>query len=176
MMADPLQNFRFIVTLDKADAYLPARQAAQLPLVAPGEFREAKGLGAELEVMGYPEGGTNGFVYQLPVRHSWSRITLLRGVVKDPVLWRWYKTGLTQSLGARRDGSILMLTPGGAKVMAWNFKAGIAVKWGGPDLNAMESAVAMESLEIAHHGLTMTTIGGTIDVGAVVDAVVGFFK
>ncbi len=50
------------------------------------------------------------------------------------------------------------------------------MKWGGPDLNAMESAVAMESLEIAHHGLTMTTIGGTIDVGAVVDAVVGFFK
>ena len=38
------------------------------------------------------------------------------------------------------------------------------------------SAVALESLEIAHHGLTMTTIGGTIDVGVVVDAVVGFFK
>lgn len=176
MMPDPVQGFRFIVTLDKADAYLPPAQAAILPLVAAGEFREAKGLGADLEVMGYAEGGTNSFVHQLPVRHSWSRITLMRGVVKDPLLWRWYKTGLTQSLGARRDGSILLLDPAGAKVMAWNFKAGIAVKWGGPDLNAMENAVAMESLEIAHHGLTMTTMGGTIDIGAIVDTVVGFFK
>ena len=176
MMADPIQGFRFIVTLDKADAYLPAAQAARLPLVAPGEFREAKGLGAELEVMGYAEGGNNGFVHQLPVRHSWTRIVLQRGVVRDPVLWGWYQAGLTQSLGARRDGSILLLNPAGGKLMAWNFKGGIAAKWGGPELNAMENTIALESLEIAHHGLTHTNIGATIDVGAVVDTVVGMFR
>jgi phage tail-like protein len=179
MMPDPVPAFRFVVTLDRADAYLPPSQAARLQIVAPGEFREAKGLGADLEVMAYPEGGNNRFVHQLPVRHSWSRIVLQRGVVKDPVLWNWYESGLTQSLGARRDGSILLLRPDGKKLMAWNFKGGIAVKWSGPDLNAMENAVAIESLEIAHHGLTRVPSRGTLDIGemagAVVDAVEGLF-
>jgi phage tail-like protein len=175
MMPDPYTGFRFIVTLDKADAYLPAAQSALLPLVAPGEFREAKGLGAELEVMAYPEGGVNDFVHQLPVRHSWSRIVLQRGVVKNSVLWNWYQAGLAQALGARRDGSILMLTPNGDKAMSWHFKAGIAAKWNGPEFNAMESSIALESLEIAHHGLTVGVFGETLDVGAIIDTVAGFF-
>ena len=40
--------------------------------------------GGDLEVMPYPEGGANGYAHQLPVRHSWSRITLRRGIVSDP--------------------------------------------------------------------------------------------
>jgi phage tail-like protein len=175
MMPDPFTSFSFVVTLDKADAYLPPAQAALLPLVAPGEFREAKGLGAELEVMPYHEGGFNDFVHQLPVRHSWSRIVLQRGVVKNSVLWRWYQAGLAQSLGARRDGSILLLAPNGDRAMSWHFTGGIAVKWNGPEFNAMESAIALESLEIAHHGLTAGVFGETLDIGAIVDTVGKFF-
>ncbi|MDJ0653688.1 MAG: phage tail protein [Xanthomonadales bacterium] len=174
-MADPVPGFRFLVTLDNADAYLPSAQAALLPEIAPGEFKEAKGLGADLEVMGYPEGGVNDFVHQLPVRHSWNRIVLNRGVVKDLVLWQWYQAGLTQSLGARRDGSVILLNEAGESLMAWDFKGGIAAKWTGPELNAMENAIAIETLEIAHQGLNLNVMGGTLDVGAVVDAVVGFF-
>src|SRR5947209_4720943 len=103
-MDDPLTSYRFFVTLDAGDAYLPAAQARLLPLVAAGEFSEVKGLGAELEVMPYPEGGVNDTVHQLPVRHSWGRITLSRGIVRDSSLWTWYLAGLTQSLGARRNG------------------------------------------------------------------------
>lgn len=174
MMSNPLPAFRFIVTLDPADAYLPAAQAALLPAVAEGEFRQAKGLGAELEVMSYAEGGVNDFVRQLPVRHSWSRITLQRGVVTGPALWTWYQAGLSQSLGARRDGSITLMSAAGERVMAWDFQGGLAAKWQGPELDAMDSTVALESLEIAHQGLSLNTIGATLDVGAVVDAVIDF--
>jgi hypothetical protein len=72
----PLPAFTFVVTLNRADAYLPAAQAALVSLVALGEFCYAGGLGAELEVMAHPEGGRNDFVHQLPVRHSWNRIVL----------------------------------------------------------------------------------------------------
>jgi phage tail-like protein len=149
----PLPSYRFIVTLDPADAYLPPAQALLLPLFIGGAFQEAKGLGADLEVMAYAEGGQNDFVHQLPVRHSWNRISLRRGVVREPGLWFWYQAGLNQSLGARRDGAILLLTPLGTPAIAWTFRAGIAVKWTGPELNAMQNAVAIEGLEIAHHGL-----------------------
>ncbi|HEX5736453.1 MAG TPA: phage tail protein [Blastocatellia bacterium] len=153
MIEDPLPSYRFIVTLDPADAYLPPAQAAQVSLVAPAEFQEVRGLGADLEVMPYQEGGVNDFVHQLPVRHSWSRISLKRGVVRDMGLWFWYQAGLTQSLGARRDGAILLLTSSGVPAIAWVFRAGIAVKWTGPELSAMQSGVAIEGLEIAHHGI-----------------------
>ena len=173
-MTDLLPTFRFFVTLDAADAHLPARQARLLPKVAAGAFQSATGLGADLEVLAYPEGGINDFVHQLPVRHSWSRITLKQGFVRDPILWQWYRVGLTQSLGARRDGSIVLLDHAGTRVMAWEFRGGLAAKWVGPDMNAMESGVVTESLEIVHQGLTLA--GGTFDLGKAIDTVVGVFS
>lgn len=153
MIEDPLPGFRFLVTLDPADAYLPPAQALLVTLVAAGQFRDVTGLGAELEVMGYAEGGRNDYIHQLPVRHAWNRIVLTRGVVRDPGLWFWYLAGLTRSLGARRDGAILLLTPSGIPAIAWTFRAGLAAKWTGPELKATDDAIAVESIEIAHHGL-----------------------
>jgi len=154
MIESPLPAYRFIVTLDPADAYLPPLQSQLVTLVAGGAFQEVKGLGGDLEVLPYAEGGVNDYTHQLPVRHSWTRLSLRRGLIRDAVLFEWYRAGLTQSLGARRDGTIIMMTPDGTPAMSWTFRAGIAVKWQGPELNAMQSAVAIEGLEIAHHGLT----------------------
>ena len=153
MIEDPLPSYRFIVTLDPADAHLPPQQAAQLPLVPNGSFQEVRGLGGDLEVTAYPEGGANGYTHQLPLRHSWTRITLKRGVVREPALWWWYQQGLTNSLGARRDGAIILMTPAGTPAVSWCFYGGLAAKWVGPDLTAGQNAVAVETLEIAHEGL-----------------------
>lgn len=150
---DPLPKFHFVVTLDPGDAYLPAAQAALVPLVAGAAFQEVTGLGAQLEVVAYAEGGRNDSVHQLPLRHSWNRLTLRRGLILDPGLWSWYQAGLTGSLGARRDGAVLLLDAGGTPAVSWAFHAGIAAKWTGPDLHAEQNAVAVEALEIAHEGL-----------------------
>jgi phage tail-like protein len=154
MPENPMPGYRFVITLDAGDAYLPPAQAQLVPLVAAGAFHEVSGLGAELEVTAYPEGGVNDHVHQLPVRHTWGRITLRRGVVRDPGLWTWYEAGLSNSLGARRDGVVMLLSESGAPAVAWSFRAGLAAKWTGPELNAGQDAVAIESLEIAHEGLT----------------------
>lgn len=153
-MTDPLLKYRFIVTLDPGDAYLPPAQALLLPLVAAGAFQEVTGLGGQLEVVTYAEGGRNDSVHQLPLRHSWNRITLKVGVVRDRVLWTWYQAGLADSLGARRDGAVIVLGTDGAPAMAWAFHGGLAAKWSGPDLHGEQNAVAIEQLEIAHEGLT----------------------
>jgi phage tail-like protein len=153
MAEDPIPSYKFVVTLLPGDAYLPPAQAALLSLIAPSEFAEVKGLGADLEVTSYPEGGVNDHVHQLPVRHSWNRISLRRGIVRSVGLWSWYVAGLTQSLGARRDGCVILMTPSGTMAMSWLFHAGLAAKWSGPELNASQNAVAIEGLEIAHEGL-----------------------
>jgi len=154
VIEDPLPSYRFLVTLQPGDAYLPPAQAILFPALAGGEFQEVKGLGADLEVTSYPEGGVNDHVHLLPVRHTWGRISLRRGVIRDVGLWTWYIAGLSQSLGARRDGAVILLTPAGTLAMSWTFRAGLAAKWVGPELNAMQNAVAVEALEIAHEGLT----------------------
>lgn len=157
-MERPLPAYAFFVTLDPADAYLPFLQVQLVPHVAVGAFQEVRGLGADLEVLAHPEGGTNDFVHQLPVRHSWTRITLRGGVVRGSSLFDWYRAGLGHSLGARRDGSIVLMTPAGVPAMAWTFRAGMAVKWTGPDLDAMQNAIAIEAIEIAHHGIEQVAL------------------
>jgi len=157
---DPFPSYNFVVTLDAADAYLPKVQAALVLPVALGAFKEVKGLGSEMEVTPYREGGVNDFVRQLPGSHSWGRITLSRGITRAPGLWEWYQAGLILSLGARRDGCIMLRHPDGSPAVAWTFRAGLAAKWTGPSLSAMESAVAIEALEIAHEGLLQVQVFG----------------
>ena len=159
MPENPLPGYRFVVTLDAGDAYLPPAQRELVVLMAAGAFQQVSGLSGELEVLPYPEGGRNDFVHQLPVRHSWGRITMRRGVVRDPGLWTWYEAGLTQSLGARRGGTVLQLTPDGSPAVAWAFQAGLAAKWTGPEMHAEQDAVAVESIEIVHQGLTRVLQG-----------------
>ena len=150
---DPLPKYRFIVTLDPGDAYLPPAQAALVSLSANGAFQEVTGLGAQLEVTSYAEGGRNDSVHQLPLRHSWNRLTLRRGLILDPGLWAWYQAGLSGSLGARRDGAVLLLDASGVPAISWAFHGGLAAKWTGPDLHGEQNAIAIEALEIAHEGL-----------------------
>lgn len=158
-MSELLGGYNFVVTLDPGDAYLPPAQARLVPLIAVGAFQDVKGLGADLEVLAYAEGGVNDHVHQLPVRHTWSRISLRHGVARDSELWSWYQAGLSGSLGARRDGCVMLLTAAGVPAIAWVFRAGLAAKWQGPEFNAMQGAVALEGLEIAHEGLRQIPLG-----------------
>ena len=156
----PFGAFNFFVSLDPTDAYLPPAQALLIPIMAVGAFAEVKGLGGDLEVLPYAEGGVNDHVHQLPVRHTWSRLTLRRGVVRDMALWLWYQAGLTRSLGARRDGAVVLMNDAGEPVMTWVFFGGLASKWIGPELNASQSQVAIDGLEIAHEGLQAVPLPG----------------
>ena len=157
-MTDPYTSFRFHVSLDVADPYIPGRQAAQVPDVFTAGFHEVTGLSGQLEVMSYPEGGQTSYVHQLPVRHSWSNLTVKRGITENQDLWLWYQAGLHRSLGARRNGTITLLSPSGTPRVAWRFYGGLAVKWDGPALNASQSAVAIEAIEIAHEGILQVQI------------------
>lgn len=160
-MTDVLNTFRFRVVLDPIDAAVPRELAGAVlgaaldGFDALGAFQTCSGLGGELEVTSYPEGGRNDYTHQLPVRHSWGRITLTKGISIDPGLFAWYEAGLFGSLGARRDGAIVMFTSLSPLLpaMTWTFTGGLAAKWSGPSFDAEQSGLAIESLEIAHQGI-----------------------
>jgi phage tail-like protein len=158
-VSHPLPGYRFLVSLDPVAAYRPPSSPTDPGIVVAGAFSDVTGLTGELEVLAHPEGGQNAFVHQLPVRHTWGRVTLKKGVVRDRSLWDWFNEGLSGSLGARRDGAVILHTPDGEPAVAWEFRAALAAKWVGPDLSAREGAVAIEALEFVHEGLRQTLLG-----------------
>lgn len=154
MEQDDIQNaYRFLVLLDPTDAFIPRELAIMALELAPGAFQRCTGLGGELEVTTYAEGGRNDYVHQLPVRHSWKPITLTKGIARDSSLFAWYEAGLYGSLGARRDGAIVMINSLGIPSMVWTFTGGLAANWTGPEFDAQQDGLALESLEIKHEGV-----------------------
>ena len=52
-------------------------------------------------------------------------------------------------------------TSSARRQLAWGWRRGLPLKWTGATMNAQQSQVAIEQLEIAHEGLTMVTGGST---------------
>lgn len=141
-------------TGSRTDPFLAFRFEVRLDDLAVGGFSECSGLALETEVQDYPEGGLNGTLHRFPGRTRQTNLVLKRGIV-DRVLWDWYFR-LTQGTVELRNGSVAVLDPSGGEVVAeWQFRGAFPCKWQGPDLNAAQSSVAVETLEICHQGLEL---------------------
>ena len=117
-----------------------------------GDFHTCSGMGAQVELETYAEGGNNAFTWQLPGRVTWSNITLSRPVTADSTkLVNW----LYQTLERIRpmDGEIVALRPDGTPIVSWQLLGIVPVSWQGPSFDPADSVPAVETLEIAHHGL-----------------------
>lgn len=123
-----------------------------------GGFSEVSGLESQVEVEEYREGGVNGFVHKLPGRTSHANLVLSHGLTSVSTLWNWY---YNTTLGAiqRRNGTIMLLDPRQIPVMWWNFRNALPVRWSGPTFTATSDEVAVESIELAHEGLTKPLLG-----------------
>ena len=134
---DPFVAFRFEITMD------------DMPVAG---FSECSGLQMEIEVKDYAEGGRNDYLLKFPGRAKQSNLVLKRGII-DRSLWDWYAE-LAAGATSLRGGTIVVRDPGGDEaVMEWQFQRAFPVKMQGPDLNAGQSSVAVETLELCHQGL-----------------------
>jgi phage tail-like protein len=130
------------------------RRAPPKPQAPVAGFSECSGLELALDIEEYKEGGNNGTVLRFPTRAKWTNLRLKRGIALSDDLWQWHY-GFVQGTGTRRDGVVTLLDEQHNPVKAWSFKRGIPVKWTGPTLNATQSQVAFEEIEIAHEGMTL---------------------
>jgi phage tail-like protein len=155
---DPLPNYNFLITLFDSGGLLGGAVSAATGLLL-GGFTECRGLESGLEVETYFEGGVNDRVLRFPTRTSYPNITLSRGVGLGEDLWLWHE-GYVKGQGTRRDGLIVLQDTLGLPIKTWSFSNGLPVRWTGPAFNAQESAVAVESLEIAHEKLELVASPG----------------
>lgn len=151
---DPLPSYNFYITLLDSSNLVGTIISAVANFAVAG-FSECSGLDANLEIFDYKEGGQNGFVHKFITRASHSNITLKHGVVyQGDDLWKWHYAWV-QGGGTRKDGLITLMDEGRNPLKVWKFKRALPVKWVGPSLNATQSNIAIESLEIAHEGLQL---------------------
>jgi phage tail-like protein len=125
-------------------------------------FTECSGLEMSTEVFEYQEGGLNEYVHKFPGRTKVSNVTLKRGFATSNELFDWYKKMEedVNDLGGKgfdfRQVTITLYSSADrdAKV-SWTLDKAFPVKWSGPAFKTDEAAVAIESLEFAHHGITV---------------------
>jgi phage tail-like protein len=79
-----------------------------------------------------------------------------RGMTSDLSLWNWMRETL-ESQVSRRNMSVVLLNEAGEEVIRFNFRDAWPAKWSGPDLNGEGNGVAIETLEIAHEGLSIAS-------------------
>jgi phage tail-like protein len=117
-----------------------------------GAFHTCSGLGAQVEMEQYAEGGNNGFAWQLPGRITWTNITLTRPVTKDTTkIARWLNEIIQRV--EPKDGEIVALKPDLERIISWQVLGIVPVRWQGPSFDPANSQAAVETLEIAHEGL-----------------------
>jgi len=120
-------------------------------------FRSCSGLKSESEVQEVAEGGLNTTTHKLIGRTKFPNIVLKKGFTGPPyTLWKLRERFLNDSTGTkikRFSGVIIQKGPGGTEAK-WTFERGFICKWEGPDFDASKNEVSIESVEIAHEGLT----------------------
>jgi len=119
-------------------------------------FSEVTGLTEELQVIEYREGSSPEYtVTKMPGMVKYSNIVMKRGVmVGDNEFFKWLNTVKLNQI-ERRDITISLLNENHEPVMIWKARNAFPVKIEAPALNSTANDVAIETLEIAHEGLSI---------------------
>ena len=137
----------------RTDPYLGARFFVEIEGVDQGGFTECTGLQAEVEVTDYQEGGNNGYVHKLVGRTKFSNVVLKHGVTDSTDFWDWFQD--VQANPERRETvTISLLDEEGNPVFVWTIVNAFPVKVSAPDLKSDANEIAVETIELAHEGIT----------------------
>lgn len=145
-IANSLLGIRF-------DPYLQFNFLVAVEGMLVGEFSQVSGIGSEVEFEEYQEGGVNDYTHKLPTRAKYPQnLVLERGLTDFDFLWAWHHD-IVNGKFERKNGTIFLLDRYRIPATWWNFTDAYPVKWTGPQLQASSNAIAVESVELAHHGL-----------------------
>ncbi len=138
MASTPYAKFRYKVEIDGLEA---------------GGFSEASGFDASIDVIEYREGDMVQTPMKLPGLKKYGNITLKQGVADSMVMYEWMIAGVEGEV-ERKTITITILDETETATASWQVVNAWPAKYTAPDFNALTSEVAIESIEIAHEGMT----------------------
>ena len=137
-MADPYKGYNFRVELDG---------------ITRAGFTDCTGLVSTQAPISYREGTDSLTGRKIPGTNVYSNITLKWGLSDDRELYDWRQKAADGTV-QRKNGSIVLLDDQGNEKIRWNFVQAWPTKWTGPTFSAAGTAIAIESIDIAHEGVT----------------------
>lgn len=136
----PLPKFQFSVTMNGQTV----------------SFQEVTGLDMEAQVIEYRAGDSpNWSTVKMPGIRKFGNVTLKKGIfVHDNRFWTWFDT-IKMNTVPRTPMTIALLDQAGNTTMVWTLANAWPTKITGTDLKADGNEVAVETIEVAHEGLTI---------------------
>jgi phage tail-like protein len=157
-LVTPIIGSFFTKTAQIVDPFATFKFHVEIGSIIEAAFTECSGLEMSTDVFEYQEGGENQFVHKFPGRTKVANIILKRGFATSNELYKWYKN-MEECLrrGKKFDYRQVTITlyssvEQGSK-SRWTLNKAFPVRWAGPTFNSGEAAVAIETLELAHHGI-----------------------
>lgn len=119
-------------------------------------FSEVTGLDIQIEPIEYREGSSPQYTkIKMPGLQKFSNITLKRGTFNgDKEFYAWIRTVSLNTI-ERRDLVISLLNESHEPVISWKIINAFPIKVQASDLKADGNEVAIETLELAHEGLSL---------------------
>jgi len=118
-------------------------------------FQEVSGLSMETQFIEYRAGNDPTFLAQkIPGLKKNGNITLKKGLfAQDNAFWDWWADVQTNK-DRRETVTVTLLDEEGTPVFVWTINNAFPVKISAPDLKSDANEVAVESIELAHEGIT----------------------
>jgi phage tail-like protein len=119
-------------------------------------FQEVSGLETETQTIEYRHSNSPLFsTVKMPGIAKYGNVILKRGVfVKDNNFWKWLEQ-IKMNTIKRQTVVIKLLDESGSPAMTWTLANAWPTKITSTDLKSEGHEVALESLELAHEGLTI---------------------
>lgn len=120
-------------------------------------FTEVSGLNVETQVIEYRDGLSPDYsVIKMPGMQKFGNVTLKRGVMQgDNEFFDWWNTYQMNKI-ERRDITISLLNEKHEPVVVWKVRNAFPTKVDGGTLKATGNEVSIESIEIAHEGISVS--------------------
>ncbi len=136
----PIPKFRFKVQWDDVEV----------------AFQEVSGLDIEAQPIEYRHGNSKEYsVLKMPGLKKFSDVTMKKGVFKgDNKFWDWFSQ-INMNTIARKKVIITLMTEGDTVAMVWTLQNAFPTKITSTDLKSQGNEAAIETIVIAHEGLTI---------------------
>jgi phage tail-like protein len=119
-------------------------------------FQEVSGLDVEAQIIEYRHGDSKVFTpIKMPGIQKFSNITMKKGIFANDSKFSDWLNQIKMNTIKRTTMTISLLDEQGKPTMVWTLTNAWPTKITGTDLNATGNDVAIETLEIAHEGLTI---------------------
>jgi phage tail-like protein len=137
---DPFPGFDFVVEIDG---------------IATAGFKKVSGLEGSIDVIEYREGADlSPASRKLPGIVKYANVTLKRGLTESRDLYGWWDA-VVSGKPDRRAVAIVLLDRARTPVRRWLLREAWPVRYAISSLDAGTSAVAVETLELAHEGFEL---------------------